>query len=305
MDYKKIIKSRKFRIKIMQFLSFIPDEIMVRLQYRIKTGRKLNLKNPQRFTEKLQYYKLYYRDPLMAQCADKYEVRKYVESCGLGCILNELYGIFDDPDEIDFDALPDSFVMKDTLGGGGNSVIIVKNKSDIDEGQIRKQLREWVNQPVNCKHPGRGWVYEGRPHRIIIEKYIEEDLDKGGLIDYKFFCEKNKAKYLYVITDRKVGGKASFGISDAEFNRLNVVRIDENALEREINKPQNYARLKVVAEKLSKPFPEVRIDLYNVNQKIVFGEITFFDGSGYMSFCPDSFDYEIGKQFTLPGRNNL
>ena len=115
MDYKKIIKSRAVRIKIMQAMSFIPDKWMVSLQYKIKTGRKLNLKNPQRFTEKLQWYKVYYRDPIMKQCVDKYEVRKYVEECGLGSILNECYGVYSSPDEIDFGKLPDSFVLKDTL----------------------------------------------------------------------------------------------------------------------------------------------------------------------------------------------
>lgn len=117
MDYKKIIKSRKLRVRIMQALSFVPDKMMLKMQYRIKTGRKLNLRDPQRYTEKLQWYKLYYRDPLMAQCVDKYEVRKYVEECGLGSILNKCYGVYSSPDEIDFRKLPDSFVLKDTLGG--------------------------------------------------------------------------------------------------------------------------------------------------------------------------------------------
>lgn len=109
-------------------MSFVPDKWMVSLQYKIKTGRKLNLKNPQRFTEKLQWYKIFYRDPMMKQCVDKYEVRKYVEKCGLASILNECYGVYNSPDEIDFFNMPNSFVLKDTLGGGGNSVILVPDK---------------------------------------------------------------------------------------------------------------------------------------------------------------------------------
>ena len=299
MNYKDIIKSRKIRIKIMQFLSFVPDEFMLKLQYRIKTGRRLNLKNPQRFTEKLQWYKLNYRDPLMAQCADKYEVRKYVEKCGLEHILNEMYGIYNSLSEIDFNTLPNSFVIKDTLGGGGNSVIIVEDKAKMDEEKIRKQMQEWVDEPINKKNPGREWVYDGRKHRIIIEKYIESDVTKGGLIDYKFFCFNGKAEYLYVIADRKIGKQAGFGIFDNNFIKQDVIRVDEMPLKRMIKKPENYNKMKQLAEKLSQPFPEARIDFYNVDNKILFGEITFFDGSGYMTFEPDEFDYQLGEKFLL------
>lgn len=280
-------------------LNFVPDEIMVKIQYRMKTGRKLNLKNPQRFTEKLQWYKLYYRNPLMAQCADKYEVRKYVEECSLGHILNEMYGIYNSPDEIDFGKLPDSFVVKDTLGGGGNSIILVKDKNELDIEKTCTQMWDWVDQPTNKKHPGREWVYDGRKHRIIIEKFIESDENQGGLIDYKFFCFDGKAEYLYVIADRKVGEKAGFGIYDAHYNRLNICRLDEQPLIRNIEKPENFRQLRKLAEMLSKPFPEARIDFYNLNGKVIFGEITFFDGSGYMMFEPDEFDYELGKKFLI------
>lgn len=299
MDYKKLIKSRSLRIKIMQALSFVPDEIMVKIQYRMKTGRKLNLKNPQRFTEKLQWYKLYYRDPLMAQCVDKYEVRKYVEECGLGHILNEMYGVYDSPDEIDFSILPDSFVLKDTLGGGGNSVILVKDKKEMDEAAVRAKMWEWVNEPINKKHPGREWVYDGRKHRIIIEKLIEADNSKGGLIDYKFFCFYDKAEFLYLIADRELGESDSIGIFDADYNRLNVTRAGIEPLKYEIKKPDNYENMKYIAETLARPFPEARMDFYNVDNQIIFGEITFFNASGYMCFEPDEFDFEIGEKFVM------
>lgn len=281
----------------MQALSFVPDEMMVKIQYRMKTGRKLNLKNPQRFTEKLQWYKLYYRDPLMAQCADKYEVRKYVEDCGLGHILNEMYGVYDSPGEVDFSKLPNSFVIKDTLGGGGNSVILVKDKSEMDETAVRARMQEWVNESINKKHPGREWVYDGRKHRIIIEKFIKSDAEQGGLIDYKFFCFNGKMEYLYVIADREMGEGAGLGIFTKDYQRLSVARVDERPLERNIEKPVNYEELVNKAELLAGVFPEARIDLYNINQKIVFGEITFFDGSGYFKFEPDEFDFEMGERF--------
>lgn len=302
MDYKKIIKSRAVRIRIVQAMSFVPDKWMLSLQYKIKTGRKLNLKNPQRYTEKLQWYKMYYRDPVMKQCVDKYEVRKYVEQCGLGSILNECYGVYETPDKIDFDRLPDQFVLKDTLGGGGNGVIICRDKSTLDIPQTVKTMRNW-GKPVSGKHPGREWVYDQGKNRIVIEKYIPSDPDKGGLIDYKFFCFNGKIAYVYGIADRKVGQKAGLGIFTPEFELLPYTRLDEKPLERTLEKPDNYEQLKQVAEKLAAPFPHARIDLYDQNGKILFGEITFFDGSGYMKFEPDEFDFMMGEKFILPSGN--
>lgn len=289
------------RVKIMHALSFVPDKIMIKMQYRLKTGHKLDLKNPKRFTEKLQWYKLYYRDPLMVECVDKYDVRKYVKRCGCEAILNNFYGVYNTPDEINFDDLPKSFVLKDTLGSGGNSVILVQDKSKMDENLVRKQMWEWVNYPVNKKYPGREWVYDKRKHRIIAEKYIESNPKDGGLIDYKFFCFYGKAEYLYVLADRKVGQKARLGIYDAGYVKQQVRRGDEMFLKRDVKKPGNYDELLKTAERLAKPFPEARIDFYDVNGKIIFGEITFFDGSGYMKFEPDEFDFILGEKFVLKG----
>ena len=130
MDYKQIIKSRGLRLMLLRFCCFIPDELMLKIQYRIKTKNKLNLKYPTRYTEKIQWYKIYYKDQLMIRCVDKYDVREYVKSCGLSKILNECYGVYENTKEINFNCLPDAFVVKDTLGGGGNSVIIVEKISN-------------------------------------------------------------------------------------------------------------------------------------------------------------------------------
>lgn len=299
MDYKKIIKSRAVRINIMKALSFVPDKTMLEIQYWIKMGRKLNLKNPQRYTEKLQWYKLYYRDPLMAQCVDKYEVRKYVESCGLGDTLNECIGVYNSPDEIDFDTLPNQFVLKDTLGGGGNGVIICKDKSTLDIPRVIDTMRDWV-KPASGKHPGREWVYDCGKNRIVAERYIPSDPEKGGLIDYKFFYFNGKLAYVYGIADRKLGQRSGFGIFSPDFELLPYTRLDEKPLERTLEKPANYEQLKAVAAKLAAPFPHARIDLYDQDGKILFGEITFFDGSGYMKFDPDEFDFMMGSKFELP-----
>lgn len=302
MEYKKIIKSRKLRLWILRLLDFVPDKLMVTLQYRIKTGRRLNIRKPERFTEKLQWYKLYYRDPVMKQCVDKYEVRRYVEACGLGETLNELYGVYDTPDEIDFAKLPQSFVLKDTLGGGGNAVLLIPDKAHMDEAAVRRQMWEWVKISVKKKHFSREWVYAGSRHRIIAEKFIASDPKEGGLIDYKFFCFHGKAEYLYVIADRSMGGKAGVGIYDVDFVKRDVRRTDEEPLQRDVKKPDHYEQMLRMAEILGEKFPEARIDFYDVDGKIIFGEITFFDGSGYMSYVPDEFDNILGEKFVLPQR---
>lgn len=299
MDYKKIIRSRKIRVKILNLLDFIPDKLMIKIQYRIKTGRKLNLKNPKRYTEKIQWYKVNHRDPLMAQCVDKYEVRDYVRKCGLENILNECYGVYECIDDIDLEKLPNSFVAKDTLGGGGNSVIIVHDKEKIDKQKFFKEMQGWLDFPYSKKNAGREWVYDGRKHRIIIEKYIDSDKDTGGLIDYKFLCFNGKPELIFVMADRVNGKEAGCGLYDVDFRRLPYTESDEPPLSREIEKPSNYEEMKAIAEKLSKNFLCARIDLYNEKNKILFGEITFYDGSGYMCFDPDTFDFELGNKFIL------
>jgi len=302
MDYKKIIKSRETRLRILRTLDFIPDKTMIKMQYFIKTGRRLNLKNPQRYTEKLQWYKLYYRDPLMQQCADKYDVREYVRSKGLGYILNECYGVYERVEDIDFDSLPDQFVLKDTLGGGGNSIIICKDKATFDFENAKKQMQKWLSIDSNKKNEGREWVYQGRKHRIIIEKYIESNLSEGGLVDYKFFCFNGIPQYLNVVADRKFGQKAAIGIYNIDFEKLPYVRNDERPLTFEIPKPENYDEMIEIAKILSEDFLHARIDLYNLNGSIIFGETTFFPGSGYMGFIPDNFDKIIGNAFILPSK---
>lgn len=300
MDYKKLIKSRSVRLKILRFLSFIPDKTMLKIQYRIKTGRRLNLRSPKRFTEKLQWYKLYYKNPVMIQCVDKFDVREFVRKKGLESILIPCYGVFESVDEIDWDSLPDSFVMKDTLGSGGNSVIIVRDKNSADIKTIKETARKWTEIDAHRKDGGREWpYYSGKNHRIIIEKYIESALETGGLIDYKFFCFDGEPRYIYVIADRVLGNGAGFGVFDADFNNLKVTREDEHPLERIISEPRLFKAMKEVSRKLSEGFPEARIDLYCQNDTIYFGEITFFDGSGYMKFSPDEFDTEIGAAFKL------
>lgn len=295
MNYKKLIPSRKLRISLLEILDWVPDEIMLRLQYRIHEGRKLNLKDPNRFSEKIQWYKLYYKDPVMKQCVDKYDVRKYIADLGYEHLLNTCYGIYNKFDDIDFDKLPSKFVIKDTLGGGGNSVIIVKDKSKIDFTALKTKLDAWVS--VSGKSVGREWVYENK-HRIIIEKYIETD-DKYGLIDYKFFCFNGVPRFCYIVGERQLSGSAKFVLTDENYNILPVVKVGKKALNTLPPKPVNFDKMKELASILSERFPEVRVDFYNIDGRIIFGELTFFSDSGYISFNPDSYDKVFGDMFDL------
>lgn len=300
MNYKKIIKSRDLRLKILKILSFIPDSIMLRLQYYIQLNRMLNLSKPQRYTEKIQLYKLNYKNNLMIQCVDKYDVRDYVKKCGLEKILNECYGVYDNAEEVDFDKLPDSFVCKDTLGGGGTSVVIINDKTKYDLDKLKNIMKGWTNLAIGIPEGGREWpYYSGKKHRIIIERLIESEEKNKGLVDYKFICFNGKVEYILVLGNRAFGKKVDGAFFDRNYNLLEVKRRDLGFLTSNRIKPRNYEMMLKYAEQIAKPFPHARIDFYNVNGKIFFGEITFYDGSGYMQFDPDEFDYELGNLFNI------
>ena len=298
MDYKKIIKSQSLRFAILQALEWVPDRIMLPLQYRIKLGRWPNLKHPTRYTEKLQLYKMEYRNPVMHQCVDKFEVRKFVNNKGLDGVLNELYGVYDKPEEINFGVLPNQFVMKTTTGGGGQNIIIVTDKEKENLDELRSKLSMWTDAKNLGALAGREWAYTQCKPRIIVEELLKLPDEEKSLIDYKFFCFNGEPKFLYVITDRKPGEYAFLGIYDINYNKLPVYRCDERRAEHCVPKPQNYDEMVEVARILSKDFPHVRVDLYNLNGKIYFGELTFYDGSGYFQYDPDSFDKQLGSFFT-------
>ncbi len=292
--YKKLIPSRKIRFKIIKMLGFIPDKPMLELQYYIKHKRKLNLKNPKRYTEKIQWYKLYYRDPVMCQCVDKYGVREYIKSKGMEDILNTLYGVYDSFDEIDFSKLPDKFVMKTTNGSGTN--FICKDKSTIDYVKLKEQFGNFFNQ--SSTSAGREWVYKAGDAKIIVEQLLEDPKSSDGSIsDYKFLCFGGKPEYVVYDVDRFVNHKRN--IYDTNWNDLHI-ESDCKCCDREIEKPEKLDEMLEIAEKLSKDFPAVRVDLYCIEGKIYFGELTFFPWSGYVQYTPDSFDFELGEKFVLP-----
>ena len=294
MDYKKIIKNQNIRFKILKFLNFIPDKTMVKLQYRIKTGRKLNLKNPQRYTEKLQWYKLNYRNPLMTKCADKYTVREYIESKGLGHILNELYGVYDNVNEIDFDKLPNKFVLKTTNDSDTN--IFCKDKANSDLEEIKKKMNKKIKERTQIPL-AREWAYNNSKRRIICEKLLEDkDTKDNSINDYKFLCFNGKPEFIVYDVDRYLGHKRNF--YDTTWKYLNISSDCPNFGDI-VERPEKLEEMLEIAKILSENFPAVRVDLYCVQNKIYFGELTFYPWSGYVKFEPDKFDFVLGEKFNL------
>ena len=298
--YKNIIKSQDSRLKILRALSFLPDKIALNLEYKIKTGNKLNLANPKRYTEKLQWYKLYYHDPVMRECADKYSVRSYLESKGYSYLLNELYAAYDSADELDFSKLPDSFAVKCSVGGGLN--YFVQNKNEENEEQVRSMIKGWLESEYDLYGYiyGREWCYKGRMPKILIEKLLPRD-EHNDIPDYKFFCFGGKVFCLYTMidyADNHENGK--LGFFDRNFNLMPYHRGDFAPITEQIPAPTCFDEMIKIAEDLAKGFPHVRVDFYNVNGNPVFGELTFYNASGFTKFTPDEFDFIMGEKFVLP-----
>lgn len=296
MNYKKLLPNQKIRLMILRFMEFVPDKHMIKLQYRIKTGRRLNLDNPLRYTEKLQWYKLYYHNPLLTQCSDKLAVRDYVKDRGYGSILNELYGAYDNVEDINFETLPNSFAIKVNNDSGTN--IFIEDKDAVNIDFVKGKLQKWMRPKKNSN--GRERCYYDIKPKIVIEELIGRD-SNNDLPDYKFFCFNGRVFCLYTMidyTDNHANGK--LGFYDDKFCKMPYRRTDFGEITIDLPKPKNFERMVDIAETLSKGFPHVRVDFYNVDGKIIFGELTFYNGSGYTVFQPDEFDYILGEKFELP-----
>ena len=200
-------------------LKAVPDKQMLELQYYIKHGRRLDLKNPKRYTEKIQWYKLYYRDPIMAQCVDKYRVREYVKSKGLENILNELYGVYDNIEQVEWDKLPDKFAIKTTNGSGTN--LFCSNKNSLDIEKVNEQFKNYFEQ--SNASAGREWVYSDRYRKVIVENLLEDKKQTDGSInDYKFLCFNGKPEYIVYDTDRFTNHKRNI-YSDVQLARISML----------------------------------------------------------------------------------
>lgn len=274
----------------------MPDEKYLKIKYYLSLGKKLDLENPQTFNEKLQWIKLFDRNPLYTQLVDKYLARDYIKEKLGEEYLIPLLGAWDNPDDIDFDALPEQFVLK-CNHNSGLGMCICKDKSKLDIKKVKAELKKGLAQDYYLS--GREWPYKNVPRKVIAEKYMT---DESGyeLKDYKFFCFDGEVKMLFVAKDREVeGAETKFDFFDADFNHLPFTNGHPNS-QPPYFKPENFEEMKAVAAKLSKGIPEVRVDLYNINGKIYFGEMTFFHWSGFVKYEPEEWDYKIGSYINLP-----
>ena len=271
-------------------LDWLSDKTYLRIIYRLIFKRKLHLEQPVSFTEKLTWYKLYWRNQLAQTCTDKYQVREYVtEKIGADYLI-DCYGCWDSFDEIDFSKLPDQFVLKTTNGSA--NVVICMDKSTFDFEKAKKRLNIYSKRHFSSRT--KEWNYYNLPNRIIAERLLIGE-DNASLNDYKFFCFHGKPEFLLVCTERDKGLKLTF--FDMDWNYIPVrCGYDSNP---KVQKPEHFAELVEVAKKLSENFPQVRVDLYDEGGKVYFGELTFYHYGVTTKFEPDEWDYTFGKYFNL------
>lgn len=282
------------RIKGEKNFKKITDEEFVKKFYKNAFGNELDLENPITFNEKLNWLKLNLKNPNATICADKYEVRKYIENKGYGYILNDLLGVYDNVEEIDIDRLPDRFVLKGTHGSGWN--LIVKDKNKVNWKPWKLIMKSWLRQ--NFYYYGREWVYKDIKPRIICEKFLEDS--NKELLDYKIYCFNGIPKFIQIDVDRFTNHTANY--YDVEWNEMNFQYDDENS-GRKIEKPKNLKEMLEISKVLSEEFEHVRVDFYEVDGKLYFGELTFFTASGSGKFNPEKYDEIIGSWLHLDGIN--
>ena len=286
-------------ILVGKFSPFFADRTYIKLRYRLRVGRWLNLKNPKTFNEKLQWLKLYNRNPDYTIMADKVKVKDWVAArIGQEYIIPTL-GVWDNPDDIDFESLPNQFVLK-CNHNSGKGMYICKDKSSMNISAIKKELSKGLRE--NYFLHGREWPYKNIPKRILAEAFMKED-DGSDLKDYKVFCFNGKPEIIQVDYDRFVNHKRN--IYDTSWNYLNLeieYPTDPNVI---IRKPAKLDKLLYFCSVLSKGVPHLRVDFYSIGGKLYFGELTFFHGSGLEHFNPEEWNAKLGNLITLPDVTNL
>lgn len=286
-------KKRFLYLSHLGLLNHMSDERYLREMYYHIFGKELDLENPETFNEKLQWLKLHDRRDIYATMVDKYEVKKYVAG-----IIGEEYiiptlGLFGKFDEIDFDKMPRQFVIKCTHDSGG--LVVVKDKMKMDLRKSRKKISKSLKR--NYYYSGREWPYKNVKPQIIVEKYME-DRSAGELVDYKVMCFGGKARMLFTCTERFGDGlKVTF--FDLGWNKLPFKRhYPSSGLD--IPRPKNLEKMVALSEELARDIPFVRIDWYEINNRLYFGEYTFYPGSGFEEFTPEKWDKKIGDLIVLP-----
>ncbi len=273
----------------------VPQRFEIKRLFKKRLGYSVNIKSPKTFNEKIQWLKLNYRQRLMTIAADKYEVRKYVEKVIGQEYLIPIWTVFEDYAEINDESLPESFALKATHGSGWN--IICHDKSVIDINELKKKVKRW--QKTNYYYFGKEWAYKDIKPRIVCERLILDE-NKKSPADFKFFCFGGNPKYVQIDIDRFENHRRIFYNTKWEKQEFGL---EYPTTDKQVEQPDNLEKMLEVAGKLSEGFPFVRVDLYNLNGKIYFGELTFYPGNGFEKFSPKTIDLEFGELINLPKGN--
>ncbi|MCR4960383.1 MAG: glycosyl transferase [Lachnospiraceae bacterium] len=293
-DYIKHPQKRYYYHTVAGFHKNESDYDAVSKLYRSRLGKIPNLENPQTFNEKINWLKLYYHDPRYTILSDKYLVKDYIsKTLGEQYIIPTL-GVWDSFDEIDFDKLPDSFVLKCNHDSG--SIAIVRNKANLNLEKLRKKFSKGLKRDYSITN--RQWCYKNIDRKIIAEKYmgaLNEDLT-----DYKFFCFNGEPLYLYISTGLEDHSTARISFYNMDLTPAPFYRNDFKPFDESPQFPKHLEEMKEIAGKLSSGIPFVRVDLYEIDDRIYFSEMTFYPCAGYLPFEPEEWDLELGKLLTLP-----
>lgn len=279
------------------FLNWIDDETYIKIAYRIRMGKKLNLDLPVTYSEKLQWLKLYDRKQIYTTMVDKYEVKEYVSKIIGDRYVIPTFNVWNNAEDINFDLLPDQFVLKCTHDSGG--LVICKDKSKLDITATKKKLNACLNH--NFFYAQREWPYKDVKPRIIAEPYVEDKITKE-LRDYKFFCFNGEVKAMFIASDRGSAEETKFDFYDQNFNHLPFTNGHPNA-DIPPQKPEQFELMKKLAAQLSCGIPQLRVDFYEANGQVYFGELTFFHWSGMTPFEPEEWDNKFGEWITLPSKD--
>ncbi|RMA94440.1 ATP-grasp fold amidoligase family protein [Priestia megaterium] len=297
---KSIIKKSNLAVNLnaemknVYYKHFVTEEDFIRKRFKERVGREVNLKEPKKYNDKLQWLKLNWYDPLATICADKYAVRQFITDRIGENYLNKIYGVYESVDQININTLPDSFVLKGTHGSGFN--IVCKDKSKVDWNKEFKKMRRWLN--TNYYLQNKEWVYKDIKPRIICEQFMKQD-DGDELRDYRIFCFNGEPKFITV----------DFSINDKNHTRRNLYDLEWNLMDKEISyprelkiqvdKPKKLGEMITLSKKLASGFPHARIDFYYIKGKVIFGEITFFHQSGMGKIKPVEFEEKMGSWLQL------
>ena len=278
------------------WFDWLPDAAYLKMQFRGRLGEKLDLNHPVTFNQKLQWLKLNDRDPEHVKMVDKYEAKEYVAGIlGPEYIIPTL-GVWDRFDDIDFDALPDRFVLKCTHDSHG--LVICHDKSKLDMSDTRNRIAKSLNTDYYKKF--REWPYRDVKHRIIAEQYMEDSVGKGDLTDYKLHFFSGECKVIMVGKNRFGADGVEKDFYSIEWEHLDIRRSESSNAYARTERPPELDKMVVLGKKIAKDMPFVRVDFYIVDHQIYFGEITFFPTSGLQRFNPDNWDTIFGRWIKLP-----